>query len=98
MYEFRKRVDNRSELILDSLCIYALFMGFQYTPIIEKTNEDLVHHVILYECASTDPILGEHARLVGTDCYSQTMPAAWETCLEPILAWARGSKGKLLAK
>ncbi|XP_072748696.1 MOXD1 homolog 1-like [Anoplolepis gracilipes] len=67
-----------------------------YTPLVEKSNEDLVHHVILYECASTSPILGEHARIAGTRCYSPTMPRAWETCLQPVLAWARGSKGEWL--
>ncbi|KAG7210089.1 hypothetical protein KM043_011660 [Ampulex compressa] len=67
-----------------------------YTPLVEKANEDLVHHVILYECASTAPILGEHARIVGAPCYSPTMPREWESCLQPVLAWARGSKGEWL--
>ncbi|KMQ96820.1 moxd1-like protein 1 protein [Lasius niger] len=67
-----------------------------YTPLVEKANEDLVHHVILYECASTSPILGEHARIAGARCYSPTMPRAWESCLQPVLAWARGSKGEWL--
>lgn len=67
---------------------------FQYTPLVEKENEDLVHHIILYECASTLPILGQHARIVGAPCYSPTMPREWESCLQPVLAWARGSTGK----
>ncbi|XP_070166863.1 MOXD1 homolog 1-like [Polyergus mexicanus] len=67
-----------------------------YTPLVEKANKDLVHHVILYECASTSPILGEHARIAGARCYSPTMPRAWESCLQPVLAWARGSKGEWL--
>ncbi|KAI4499302.1 hypothetical protein M0802_005562 [Mischocyttarus mexicanus] len=67
-----------------------------YTPLVEKANEDLVHHVIVYECASTSPILGKHAKLVGGPCYSSTMPREWESCLQPILAWARGSKGEWL--
>ncbi|XP_029175897.1 uncharacterized protein LOC114944249 [Nylanderia fulva] len=65
-----------------------------YTPLVEKANEDLVHHVILYECASTSSILGEHARMSGAPCYSPTMPRVWESCLQPVLAWARGSKGE----
>ncbi|XP_011160800.2 MOXD1 homolog 1 [Solenopsis invicta] len=65
-----------------------------YTPLVEKANEDLVHHVILYECASTDPILGEHARIAGARCYTPTMPREWDSCLQPVLAWARGSKGE----
>lgn len=65
---------------------------------VEKENEDLVHHIILYECASTLPILGQHARIVGAPCYSPTMPREWESCLQPVLAWARGSTGKKLAK
>ncbi|KAK2589072.1 hypothetical protein KPH14_001907 [Odynerus spinipes] len=67
-----------------------------YTPLVEKANEDLVHHVILYECASTSPILGHHARIAGAPCYSPTMPREWESCLQPVLAWARGSKGEWL--
>ncbi|XP_031837806.2 MOXD1 homolog 1 [Nomia melanderi] len=67
-----------------------------YTPLIEKANEDLVHHIILYECASTLPILGQHARIVGAPCYSPTMPREWESCLQPVLAWARGSSGEWL--
>ncbi|CAL7941350.1 unnamed protein product [Xylocopa violacea] len=65
-----------------------------YTPLVEKENEDLVHHIILYECASTLPILGQHARIVGAPCYSPTMPREWESCLQPVLAWARGSRGE----
>lgn len=67
-----------------------------YTPLVEKENEDLVHHIILYECASTLPILGQHARIVGAPCYSPTMPREWESCLQPVLAWARGSTGEWL--
>ncbi|XP_043252416.1 MOXD1 homolog 1 [Colletes gigas] len=67
-----------------------------YTPLVEKANEDLVHHIILYECASTLPILGRHARIVGAPCYSLTMPREWESCLQPVLAWARGSTGEWL--
>lgn len=65
-----------------------------YTPLVEKANEDLVHHIILYECASTAPILGEHARIAGARCYSPTMPRVWDSCMQPVLAWARGSKGE----
>ncbi|XP_076240540.1 MOXD1 homolog 1 [Calliopsis andreniformis] len=67
-----------------------------YTPLVEKANEDLVHHIILYECASTLPILGQHARIVGAPCYSPTMPREWESCLQPVVAWARGSQGEWL--
>ncbi|XP_033297183.1 MOXD1 homolog 1 [Bombus bifarius] len=67
-----------------------------YTPLVEKENEDLVHHIILYECASTLSILGQHARIVGAPCYSPTMPREWESCLQPVLAWARGSTGEWL--
>ncbi|XP_058803916.1 MOXD1 homolog 1 [Phymastichus coffea] len=67
-----------------------------YSPIIEKANEALVHHVILYECSSTNSILAEHARLAGAHCYSPTMPKEWDSCLQPVLAWARGSRGEWL--
>jgi len=74
---------------------YALFMRLQYTPLVEKANEDLVHHMILYECSITDPILERHARLAGANCYSPTIPSQWQTCAQPVLTWVRGSKGKL---
>ncbi|XP_008207690.1 MOXD1 homolog 1 [Nasonia vitripennis] len=64
-----------------------------YTPLVEEANEGLVHHVILYECAS-DPILAEHSRMHGAHCYSPTMPVQWASCLQPVLAWARGSRGE----
>ncbi|XP_076680206.1 MOXD1 homolog 1-like [Andrena cerasifolii] len=67
-----------------------------YTPLVEKANEDLVHHIILYECASTLSVLGQHARIVGALCYSSTMPREWESCLQPVVAWARGSAGEWL--
>lgn len=62
----------------------------------EKANEGVVHHMILYECASKFSILDQHARIAGALCYSSTMPREWESCLQPVLAWARGSKGKSL--
>ncbi|XP_012253301.2 MOXD1 homolog 1 [Athalia rosae] len=67
-----------------------------YTPLIEKANEALVHHIMLYECASMLPILGAHARIAGAHCYSPTMPREWDSCLQPVVAWARGSKGEWL--
>ncbi|KAJ8686728.1 hypothetical protein QAD02_022522 [Eretmocerus hayati] len=67
-----------------------------YTPLIEKANEAVVHHLVLYECSSTAPILSDHAKIVGAHCYSPTMPHAWDSCLQPVLAWARGSRGEWL--
>ncbi|XP_057320432.1 MOXD1 homolog 1-like [Microplitis mediator] len=69
-------------------------IGFE--PLVEKGNEALVHHMILYECASTSPMLKQHARIVGTACYSPTMPREWDSCIQPIVTWARGSKGDWL--
>lgn len=65
----------------------------QYEPLVEKGNRGLVHHMILYECASTLPILGQHARLAGAPCYGATMPREWDSCMQPVVAWARGSRG-----
>jgi len=65
---------------------------------VEKANEDVVHHMILYECASTDTLFAEYARIIGTQCYSKSMPEIWDSCLRPVVAWARGSKGKLSTK
>ncbi|XP_044590094.1 MOXD1 homolog 1-like [Cotesia glomerata] len=67
-----------------------------YEPLIDKGNEDLVHHIILYECASTSPTLKEHARIVGTACYTSIMPREWDSCIQPIVVWTRGSKGDWL--
>ncbi|EFN82136.1 MOXD1-like protein 1 [Harpegnathos saltator] len=72
-----------------------------YTPLVEKANEDLVHHMILYECAvspSTAERLSLQTKLAGGACYSSKnpMPAEWEACMQPVLAWARGSKGEWL--
>ncbi|KAK0175590.1 hypothetical protein PV327_009330 [Microctonus hyperodae] len=63
---------------------------------LEKENEALVHHMILYECASTSKVLGQHARIFGAPCYSVTMPREWDSCIQPIVAWARGSRGEWL--
>ncbi|XP_044004741.1 MOXD1 homolog 1 [Aphidius gifuensis] len=65
-----------------------------YEPLVEKSNEGLVHHMILYECASTSPLLGQHARIAGAPCYSPTMPREWDSCIQPVVAWARGSRGE----
>ncbi|XP_011301507.1 MOXD1 homolog 1 [Fopius arisanus] len=69
-----------------------------YEPLVEKGNEGLVHHMILYECASTSSELGKYSRIVGSYCYDPTMPKEWETCIRPIVAWARGSKGEWFAE
>ncbi|XP_018370412.1 PREDICTED: MOXD1 homolog 1 [Trachymyrmex cornetzi] len=63
-----------------------------YTPLIEKGNQDLIHHIILYEC--TSPMLGKYTRMAGNHCYISAVPKEWNSCLQPILAWARGSKGE----
>ncbi|XP_063985800.1 MOXD1 homolog 1 [Diachasmimorpha longicaudata] len=69
-----------------------------YEPLVEKGNEGLVHHMILYECASTSPQLGKDSKISGSYCYDPTMPREWETCIQPIVAWARGSKGEWFAE
>jgi len=88
--------DDRGKSILNFALMHYLW--FQYTPLVEKAHEDLVHHVILYECASTLSILKPQTKLSGVHCYSSMMPRDWESCLQPVLAWARGSKGKLSPK
>lgn len=87
-------------LLRDLHDVTCIIYGFQYTPLVEKANEDLVHHMILYECASTSTILSPQTKLAGAPCYSSRspMPTEWETCMQPVLAWARGSKGELSTK
>ncbi|XP_011861673.1 PREDICTED: MOXD1 homolog 1 [Vollenhovia emeryi] len=59
-----------------------------YTPI----KSDLVHHMILYEC--TSPMVGKYLRMVPTDCYTNKVPSEWNSCLQPVLVWARGGEGE----
>ncbi|XP_034951630.1 MOXD1 homolog 1 [Chelonus insularis] len=67
-----------------------------YEPLVEKGNEGLVHHMILYECTSTSQQLGQYSRVVGGPCHSSTTPPEWDSCIQPVVAWARGSKGEWL--
>ncbi|XP_014227450.1 MOXD1 homolog 1 [Trichogramma pretiosum] len=69
-----------------------------FTPLVQKSNEKYVHHVLLYECSSQNSILAEHARIAGAHCYSPTMPKEWDTCLQPVLTWIRGSQGEWLPR
>nr|CAD7415206.1 unnamed protein product [Timema cristinae] len=70
----------------------------QYEPLIQRGNEGFVHHMLLYECveAPESTILFEsYVSHRGTACYGPNMPAIWEKCLTPVLAWAIGSQGEM---
>ncbi|KAG8444564.1 hypothetical protein GDO86_009648, partial [Hymenochirus boettgeri] len=58
-------------------------------PLIQKGNENLVHHIVLYECAKdcNDTVLD-----YGHECYHPNMPDAFHTCEMVVFAWAVGGE------
>ncbi|XP_063244204.1 MOXD1 homolog 1-like [Bacillus rossius redtenbacheri] len=70
-----------------------------YEPVLQSGSAGLVHHMLLYQCVATQQsatILDSHVLHPGAACYSADMPAAWEQCLTPVVAWAVGSQGEFL--
>ncbi|GAB1294986.1 DBH-like monooxygenase protein 2 [Apodemus speciosus] len=59
-------------------------------PIIQSGHENLVHHILLYQCNSNfnDSVLD-----VGHECYHPNMPDAFLTCETVIFAWGIGGEG-----
>uniref|UniRef100_A0A481B8H4 DBH-like monooxygenase protein 1 n=1 Tax=Sus scrofa TaxID=9823 RepID=A0A481B8H4_PIG len=59
-------------------------------PVIQRGHENLVHHILLYQCSSnfSDSVL-DH----GHECYHPNMPDAFLTCETVIFAWAIGGEG-----
>jgi hypothetical protein len=62
-------------------------------PIIERGHENLVHHILVYQCSSNfnDSVLD-----FGHECYHPNMPDAFLTCETVILAWGIGGEVRLL--
>ncbi|KAJ8008978.1 hypothetical protein DPEC_G00084040 [Dallia pectoralis] len=59
-------------------------------PLIEKGHENLVHHILLYQC---DSRLNESELFSGHECYHPNMPDSFRTCETIVFAWAIGGEG-----
>ena len=64
-----------------------------YEPIIEKGNEDFVHHIVLYECIPKDTEMVDKSTITHmlehylqkdttADCHTPNMPDAFGLCFE----------------
>ncbi|KAL4649087.1 DBH-like monooxygenase protein 1 isoform X1 [Arapaima gigas] len=59
-------------------------------PLIERGHENLVHHILLYQCDSS---LNETEVDLGHECYHPNMPDSFLTCETVLFAWAIGGEG-----
>ncbi|XP_048106553.1 DBH-like monooxygenase protein 1 homolog [Alosa alosa] len=59
-------------------------------PLIQRGHENLVHHILLYQCNSS---LGESDLRVGHECFHPNMPDSFTTCETVVFAWAIGGEG-----
>ncbi|XP_052441790.1 DBH-like monooxygenase protein 1 homolog [Carassius gibelio] len=59
-------------------------------PMIQKGHENLVHHILLYQC---DSDLNESEINRGHECYHPNMPDSFFTCETVLFAWAIGGEG-----
>ncbi|XP_064505528.1 DBH-like monooxygenase protein 1 [Pseudopipra pipra] len=59
-------------------------------PLIQKGHENLVHHILLYQCSSN---LNDSVLDYGHECYHPNMPDSFLTCETVIFAWAIGGEG-----
>ncbi|XP_036418630.1 LOW QUALITY PROTEIN: DBH-like monooxygenase protein 1 homolog [Colossoma macropomum] len=59
-------------------------------PLIQKGHENLVHHILLYQCDSS---LNESELDMGHECFHPNMPDSFTTCETVIFAWAIGGEG-----
>ncbi|XP_042880664.1 DBH-like monooxygenase protein 1 isoform X2 [Penaeus japonicus] len=68
-----------------------------YVPLIEETNLQHVHHMLLYEChlPNSNRHLEKFVAAKGAQCYDRNMPFSWSACNTPIVAWAVGSEGEM---
>ncbi|NWW45498.1 MOXD1 protein, partial [Pedionomus torquatus] len=62
----------------------------QVEPLIQKGHENLVHHILLYQCSSN---LNDSVLDYGHECYHPNMPDSFLTCETVIFAWAIGGEG-----
>ncbi|XP_051511245.1 DBH-like monooxygenase protein 1 homolog isoform X2 [Myxocyprinus asiaticus] len=59
-------------------------------PLIQKGHENLVHHILLYQCDSN---LNKSEINWGHECYHPNMPDSFFTCETVVFAWAIGGEG-----
>ncbi|XP_075453452.1 DBH-like monooxygenase protein 1 isoform X1 [Ascaphus truei] len=59
-------------------------------PLIQKGHENLVHHILLYEC---DRNVNDTVLDYGHECYHPNMPDVFLTCETVLFAWAIGGEG-----
>ncbi|XP_058612117.1 DBH-like monooxygenase protein 1 homolog isoform X2 [Onychostoma macrolepis] len=59
-------------------------------PKIQKGHENLVHHILLYQCDSN---LNKSEIDRGHECYHPNMPDSFFTCETVLFAWAIGGEG-----
>ncbi|XP_018599031.1 DBH-like monooxygenase protein 1 homolog isoform X1 [Scleropages formosus] len=59
-------------------------------PLIQRGHENLVHHILLYQC---DSGLNETELDLGHECYHPNMPDSFLTCETVVFAWAIGGEG-----
>ncbi|XP_043075805.1 DBH-like monooxygenase protein 1 homolog [Puntigrus tetrazona] len=59
-------------------------------PMIQKGHENLVHHILLYQC---DSDLNKSEINRGHECYHPNMPDSFFTCETVLFAWAIGGEG-----
>ncbi|XP_069462783.1 DBH-like monooxygenase protein 1 [Ambystoma mexicanum] len=59
-------------------------------PLIQQGHENLVHHILLYECGQS---LNETVLDYGHECYHPNMPDAFLYCETVFFAWAIGGEG-----
>uniref|UniRef100_A0A674C1V8 Monooxygenase, DBH-like 1 n=1 Tax=Salmo trutta TaxID=8032 RepID=A0A674C1V8_SALTR len=59
-------------------------------PLIQRGHENLVHHILLYQCDSN---LNESELDASHECYHPNMPDSFLTCETIVFAWAIGGEG-----
>ncbi|CAH2092791.1 unnamed protein product [Euphydryas editha] len=64
--------------------------------ILEKNTHSPVHHMVLYECAEDNDNLQWNEWSESAGFFGPARPGELATCVTPIAAWAKGSKGEFL--
>lgn len=77
------------------MCIFLLALmlvplpAWQIEPLIQRGHENLVHHILLYQCDSS---LDETDLKRGHECFHPNMPDSFITCETVVFAWAIGGE------
>ncbi|XP_035207693.1 DBH-like monooxygenase protein 1 [Stegodyphus dumicola] len=66
-------------------------------PLIQKGHENIVHHLLMYECVGAAPDeYNPHVDAYGHQCHRPNMPDAMKKCEGVFLAWAVGGEDLVL--